>query len=204
MADQPRYEPLEANPVYVNELMPRTPPESTVARGELQLDEHYFTGKAGGQFVSELPNRALEGRTLEEVLARGRERFTVFCSHCHGQVGGGIGGDPMYEELVGMVVARGYPSPPTFHQDRLRRAPIGQFFDVITNGLARMPAHDYLVPPDDRWAIAAYIRALQRSQYAPRPLLAPQDFEKLPPPDETAAATALAPPRREPTSRLTP
>jgi len=179
MADQPRYDPLEAHPVYTQELMSDAPPRGTVARGELQLDGPFYTGKVSGQFVSELPEAALAGRTMAELLARGQERYTIFCSHCHGRVGGGSGGDPRYEQLVGMVVERGYPLPPTYHQDRLRQAPIGHFFDVMTNGLARMPPHAYLIPPGDRWAIAAYVRALQLSQFAPRALLAPPDLEKL-------------------------
>ena len=87
----------------------------------------FFTGKADGQLVSELPDAALAGTTMTELLARGRERYNIFCSHCHGRVGGGIGGDPEFEPLVGMVVQRGFPAPPTYHQDRLRRAPIGHF-----------------------------------------------------------------------------
>jgi mono/diheme cytochrome c family protein len=186
MSDQPRLEPLEPNPVYVEELMPRVPVRGTIARGQLRLDEPYFTGKVNGEFATEVPEQALAGRPMAAFLARGRERFGIFCSHCHGQVGGGSGGSPLYEPLVGMVVQRGYPVPPTYHQDRLREAPLGQFFDVITNGTGRMPAHGYLVPPEDRWAIAAYIRVLQFSQNAPREDLAPADLEKL------AAAVATA------------
>jgi hypothetical protein len=82
-------------------------------------------------------------------------------------------------KLVGMVVQRGFPSPPTYHQDRLRDAPIGHFFDVISNGFGRMPAHGYMIPAQDRWAIAAYIRALQLSQHAPRDQLAEADIVQL-------------------------
>jgi hypothetical protein len=78
-----------------------------------------------------------------------------------------------------MVVQRGYPAPPTYHQPRLREAPLGHFFDVITNGMGRMPAHGYMIPPEDRWAIAAYIRALQLSQHAARNALTPADLERL-------------------------
>ena len=179
MADQPRYDPLEANPVFVAELLSRTPVTGTVARGQLELNEPFYTGKMEGQFVSELPAQALVDDSIEVLLARGRERFTIFCSHCHGQLGGGIGGDEFFEPLVGMVAQRGFPPPPTYHQDRLRQAPIGHFFDVITNGLGRMPPHEYLIPPSDRWAIAAYIRALQLSQFAPREALTPEDLQRL-------------------------
>jgi mono/diheme cytochrome c family protein len=166
MADQPRYKPLAASSVFPNGASSRTPVPGTVARGELQLDDAFFTGKSSGQLVTDLPSRALQGRTMAELLSRGQERFNIFCSQCHGEVGGGSGGSAEMRENVGMVVRRGFPMPPTYHQPRLRDAPIGHFFDVITNGLGRMPAHGYLVPPEDRWAIAAYIRALQFSQHA--------------------------------------
>jgi mono/diheme cytochrome c family protein len=145
----------------------------------LELDEPFFTGKDGGQPVRELPAPVLEGTTMAELLARGQERYNIFCSHCHGRVGGGIGGDAEYVSLSGMVVQRGFPAPPTYHQERLRRAPIGHFFDVITNGQGRMPPHGYMIEPQDRWAIAAYIRALQLSQFAPTSELAPEDMAKL-------------------------
>jgi mono/diheme cytochrome c family protein len=179
MANQPRYGPLQPSLAFEDGMASRPPVPGTVARGELQLDEAFFTGKEQGRLVAELPQQVLEGRMMGELLARGRERFGVFCSHCHGQVGGGTGGPAEYAPLVGMVVMRGFPAPPTYHQDRLRQAPLGHFFDVITNGLGRMPAHGYLVPPDDRWAITAYIRALQLSQNARRDELSPDDLRKL-------------------------
>jgi mono/diheme cytochrome c family protein len=179
MSDQPRYDPLEPSSAFDNGMSSRPPVQGTVPRGELQLDEPYFSGKADGQFVSELPEAALAGRTLGDLVTRGQQRYAIFCSHCHGQVGGGTGGDPIYVPLVGMVVARGFPTPPTYHQDRLRQAPIGHFFDVITNGAGRMPPHGYLVPPEDRWAIATYIRTLQVSQFALRDELSAEDLAKL-------------------------
>lgn len=166
MANQPRYNALQESATLVDGIWKREPVAGTIARGELRLDEAYYTGKVNGQFVSELPERALQGTTMSDLLARGRKRYNVYCSHCHGQVGGGTGGAAVMQEAVGMVVKRGFPSPPTYHQERLRQAPIGHFFDVITNGLGRMAAHGYLVPPQDRWAISAYIRALQLSQNA--------------------------------------
>ncbi|HEY3392749.1 MAG TPA: c-type cytochrome, partial [Lacipirellulaceae bacterium] len=139
MSDQPRYDPLEANAAYREMLMSRAPVPGTIARGQLPLDEAFSIGKENSQLVVELPATALAGRSMNELLARGQERYTIFCSHCHGQIGGGIGGDPQYARLVGMVVQRGFPAPPTYHQERLRQAPIGHFFDVITNGTGRMP-----------------------------------------------------------------
>jgi mono/diheme cytochrome c family protein len=179
MSDQPRYDPLEANDAYREMLMPRASVPGTIARGEVRLDEAYSTGKENGQLVAELPEAALEGRTMKELLTRGQERYTIFCSHCHGQVGGGTGGDPQYALLVGIVVKRGFPTPPTYHQQRLRQAPIRHFFDVITDGTGRMPPHGYLIPLQDRWAIAAYIRALQFSQFAQRNDLNENDLKQL-------------------------
>jgi mono/diheme cytochrome c family protein len=176
MANQPRYDALEPLPEGIESL---GPVEGTVARGQLQLDEPYFTGKQNGQLVTELPAQVLKDTSTEQLLARGQQRFVVFCAHCHGQVGGGTGGSEEMLQLVGMVVQRGYPTPPTYHQPRLREAPIGHFFDVITNGLGRMPAHGYMTSPQDRWAIAVYIRALQLSQYASRDELQPADVERL-------------------------
>jgi mono/diheme cytochrome c family protein len=179
MANQPRYEPLEASSVFADGRSSRPLVPGTVARGQLQLDEAYFIGKENGELVSELPERVLADRTMKELLARGQERFTVYCSQCHGAIGGGTGGSEEMLGAVGMVVRRGFPSPPTYHQDRLRQVPIGHFFDVITNGLGRMAAHGYLVPPADRWAIAAYIRTLQLSQNATPDDLSTADLQEL-------------------------
>lgn len=179
MANQPRFEPLEATTVFADGRSSRHAVAGTVARGQLQLDEAFYTGRDGDKLVSELPARALHNKTYAELLERGQQRFLAFCSHCHGLVGGGVGGSDAMQEMVGMVVKRGFPAPPTFHQPRLRDAPLGHFFDVITNGLGRMPAHDYLVPPEDRWAIAVYIRALQLSQHAKIDQLSPTDIEQI-------------------------
>jgi mono/diheme cytochrome c family protein len=179
MANQPRYDAMEPLPELAEGARSLGPIQGTVARGQMQSNGAYFTGKQLDQLVTEIPGRALDGRSMEQLLERGQQRYVVFCAHCHGQVGGGSGGDDEMQSLVGMVVQRGFPMPPTFHQPRLRDAPIGHFFDVITNGLGRMPAHGYLVPPQDRWSIAVYIRALQLSQNAPRDELASDDLQKL-------------------------
>jgi mono/diheme cytochrome c family protein len=179
MANQPRFDAMEPVPGLPEGLASLGPVQGTVARGELVLDDPYFSGRADGQLVSEIPAVALEDKDLMQLLERGQQRFVVMCSHCHGQLGGGTGGSEEMQKLVGMVVQRGFPAPPTFHQQRLRDAPVGHFFDVINNGFGRMPAHGYLVPVQDRWAIAAYIRALQLSQNAPRDELAASDIEHL-------------------------
>jgi mono/diheme cytochrome c family protein len=117
----------------------------------LHSDTHFYTGKVDGNLVETLPFPVT--RTL---LERGHERYEIYCAPCHDRVGSG----------QGMVVRRGFRRPPSLHIDRLREAPIGHFFDVISNGFGAMPDYAAQIPPRDRWAIAAYIRALQLSQHA--------------------------------------
>jgi mono/diheme cytochrome c family protein len=124
---------------------------NTVARGMLKADDHLHTGKVGGQLVNEFPMPVTAA-----VMARGRERYSVFCAPCHAATGDG----------TGMIVQRGFRQPPSYHEDRLRNAPVGYFFDVMTNGFGAMQDYASQVPVADRWAIAAYIRALQLSQQA--------------------------------------
>lgn len=151
MYDQPRYEPLEASSFFDNGQSARPLVAGTVARGELRTDDHLYKGKVNGKLVETFPfpvDRAL--------IERGRERFNIFCSPCHGRLGDGRG----------MIVQRGFSAPPSFHIDRLRKEPVGHFFDVITNGHGAMYSYASRVPPRDRWAITAYIRALQLSQHS--------------------------------------
>jgi hypothetical protein len=153
MYDQPRYEPLEKSDFFDDGRTSRPVVAGTVARGELREDEVLYTGKQNGELVEDVPE------SLEIDLAfirRGQERFQIFCTPCHGQLGEGDG----------MIVRRGFRQPPTYHSDRLRGVPIGHFFDVMTNGFATMPDYATLIPVRDRWAIAVYVRALQWSQYA--------------------------------------
>jgi mono/diheme cytochrome c family protein len=151
MADQPRYEPLSRSTFFGDERAARPLVEGTVARGQLRSDEHLYTGKQGGKLVDTFPFPA----TLA-VLTRGQQRFNIYCSPCHDRVGTG----------QGMIVRRGYRAPASFHMDRLRQAPVGYFFDVMTNGFGVMPDYAQQIQPEDRWAIVAYIRALQLSQHA--------------------------------------
>jgi mono/diheme cytochrome c family protein len=150
MHDAPRYEALEQSDFFGDNRSARPLVEGTVARGHLDQDEVLRTGKAGGAPAATLP-LPVDGA----LLARGRERYGVFCSPCHGLAGRGDG----------MVVRRGYRQARSFHEDRLRAQPVGYFFDVITNGFGAMPDYAH-VPVRDRWAIVAYVRALQRSQHA--------------------------------------
>ncbi len=141
--------------------------EGTVARGTLQDDEAFFTGKNGDVAVKELPFAVDEA-----VLNRGQERFNIYCTPCHDKTGGGNG----------MVVQRGFRQPPSYHIDRLRQADAGYFFDVMTNGFGAMPDYRAQIAPRDRWAIVAYIRALQLSQHAPPADVPGGDPTKVPQP----------------------
>ena len=181
MHDQPKYRPLR--PVEqvgtINDGRSARPAiEGTVARGELKEDEEFYTGKLAGSaqnaaksstgaagqstnqtsatpelqgFVTEFPFQI-----TESDLDRGQQRFNIYCSVCHGPLGDG----------GGMIPKRGFRKPPSYHDDRLRKAPVGYFFDVITNGFGNMPDYSAQVEPIDRWRIIAYIRALQLSQSA--------------------------------------
>lgn len=151
MADQPRYEPLGRSTFFGDERAARPLVEGTVARDQLRIDEHLYQGKQQGKLVDTFPFPV----TLA-VLSRGRERYNIFCSPCHDRLGTG----------QGMIVRRGYRAPPSMHIERLRQAPAGHFFDVMTNGFGVMPDYTQQIRPQDRWAIAAYIRALQFSQHA--------------------------------------
>jgi mono/diheme cytochrome c family protein len=148
MHDQPKYEPLGESTFFADGLSARPPVAGTVARGQLREDGLLSTGKVDGANATIFPF-AVD----ERVMARGRERYDIFCSPCHARTGDGDG----------MVVQRGYRPPPTLHSDRLRDAPPGHFFDVITNGFGAMPDYAAQIRAEDRWAIVAYIRALQLS-----------------------------------------
>ncbi|HZM04516.1 MAG TPA: cytochrome c [Candidatus Saccharimonadales bacterium] len=148
---QPKSDPLKASDFFSDGGASRPLPAHTVARGHLDLDEQYYTGKIGTNLVTTFPNPI-----TATILERGRERFDIYCAPCHGRTGNGDG----------MVVQRGFPAPPSFNIDRLRDAPSGHFFDVMTHGYGIMYSYAQRVEPSDRWAIAAYIRALQLSQRA--------------------------------------
>ena len=151
MHDAPRYEALEASTFFDNGGSARTLVANTVPRGYLREDELLNTGKQAGQFATTFPMAV-----TADVMARGQERYNVFCSPCHGRTGVGNG----------MIVQRGFRQPPSYGEQRLRDAPAGYFFDVMTNGFGAMQDYAAQVPVADRWAIAAYIRALQLSMNA--------------------------------------
>jgi len=151
MHDQPKYTPLRSTPFFGDVRSARPLVAGTVARGQLHEDPFLETGKIGNADATVFPFPVDEA-----VMARGRERFEIFCTPCHGRIGTGDG----------MIVRRGYRRPPTYHDDRLRNAPIGHFVDVMANGFGAMPDYSDQIGARDRWAIAAYIRALQLSQHA--------------------------------------
>src|SRR5579863_777430 len=154
MHDQPRFKPLAKSDFYGDLRSERPPVDGTIARGQLHEDTYFYTGKVGSN-----PGDAMPFPVTREVLDRGRERFNIFCAPCHSRLGDGNG----------FVPSRGFSRrPPSFHIARLQKAPLGYFYDVITEGFGIMPDYASQIPPQDRWNIAAYIRALQLSQNATR------------------------------------
>lgn len=149
MQDEPRYKPLAASEFFSDHRSARPAVEGTVARGHLRIDEARYTGKIDGENVDQFPIPITRAD-----MERGRERFNIYCTPCHGHIGDGNG----------MVVLRGYRQAASYYADKLMKAPVGHFFDVITNGFGAMPSYASRVEPDDRWRIIAYIRALQLSE----------------------------------------
>jgi mono/diheme cytochrome c family protein len=160
MHDQPRYEPQESSRFFEDGRSARPVVEGTVARGDLRDDDHLWLGKVDDAWVE------------EDVVAleRGRERYDIFCAPCHDRAGTGRG----------MIVERGYRRPPSLHDERLRATAPGYFYDVIVNGFGVMPAYAAQIPVRDRWAIVAYLRALQLSQHASKADVPPSELAKIP------------------------
>ena len=153
MYDQPRYEPLEETDFgpFDNDRSSRHLVPGTVARGQLRIDDHLYAGKMGEKFATDFPAAVNVDRNF---IVHGRERYQIFCSMCHGYDGLGNG----------MVVRRGFKRPPSLHEERLRTAEQGYLFDVITRGFGVMPSYAAQIPVNDRWAIVAYVRALQKTR----------------------------------------
>jgi len=151
MHDGPRYKPLQASEIFPDNQSARPIIEGTVPRGFLKDDDVFYTGMLAGAPVEKIPMPI-----TADVVVRGRERFNIYCSPCHGVAGDGDG----------MIVKRGYKQPTSYHDPRLRNEKAGYFFDVMTRGFGQMPDYAAQVSPKDRWAIVAYIRALQLSQHA--------------------------------------
>ncbi|QDT55163.1 Cytochrome c [Caulifigura coniformis] len=164
MYDQAKKESLEASAFFKDGRTARPLVPGTIAQGQLETDTPMFTGRQDGQFVDSLPMPV-----SQELLAHGQTQFNIYCTPCHGSIGDGNG----------MIPARGFKRPPSFHIERLRGAPVGHYFDVISNGFGAMPVYKNRISPQDRWAIIAYVRALQFSQFAPVDALSPADLNAL-------------------------
>ncbi len=164
---QPRQLPLDESTYYADGASSRPLVQGTIARDHLRLDEAFYTGALNGKWIDEIP------LTVDDaLLKRGQERFDIYCSPCHGRLGDG----------KGMISQRGFQvrrPVGNYHTDRLRTMPAGHFFDVITNGYGTMYSYASRVEPQDRWAIVAYIRALQLSQNAPLSDVGAAELEKL-------------------------
>ena len=152
LAKGTRLKPLAESSYFADGNSSRLPPSNTIARGQLQTDVLLYAGRdPDGKLATQFP-----WPINEAVLARGKQRYEIVCANCHGPDGYGRG----------IIVRRGFPQPPSYHDDALRKAPVGHFFDVITNGYGAMYPYASIIEVNDRWAIIAYIRALQRGQHA--------------------------------------
>ena len=151
MHNQPRYKPLAASEFFSDRRSARPEVEGTIARGQLRIDEARYTGKLSGEDITEFPIPITKAD-----IERGQARFNVYCTPCHGRLGDGNG----------MVVMRGFRQPPSYYSQRLMDAPVGHFYDVISNGFGAMASYASRVTTDDRWRVIAYIRALQLSESA--------------------------------------
>jgi mono/diheme cytochrome c family protein len=164
MQDQPKMKPYRGTSFFGDATSMRQPIDGTIPRGQLKTDTEYYTGKkpkaAGATAPPANANTYPDDvdtfpfQVTKEIVDRGRERYDIFCSACHGLTGNGDG----------MIVRRGFRRAASFNDDRLRQAPVGHFFDAITNGWGAMPSYASQIPVQDRWAIITYIRALQLSQ----------------------------------------
>ena len=171
MRDQPRYEPLEESTFFADKSSARPRVADTVARGQLHIDDQLYTGRVNGQIADSFPFTV-----TTEILERGQQRYDIFCTPCHGLVGDG----------KGIVTEYGMPSPPSFHDPDLRAETAGYYFTIITNGTRIMPSYAARIHPADRWAIIAYIRALQLSQNANPSQLSADELLRL---DQTETIT---------------
>jgi len=187
MYDQPKYDAYDPSTFFKDGSSSRQQIDGTVARGDLEADSLYYTGKIDGKDADVFPF-AVD----RELLELGRERYLIYCSPCHGRAGDGRG----------MVVRRGFSPPPTFHSEYLYKKPVGHLYNVITHGYGAMYSYAARVPVRHRWAITAYIRAMQYSRQASPDDLTPaeQKFLASPPPagqtssnsDEHRASSAEA------------
>jgi mono/diheme cytochrome c family protein len=165
---QPKFKTQVANPLFADGRAMRPPVAGTVARGEAYADSHMYEGVVDGQWATALPaGVAMDMATLE----RGQQRFNIYCSACHGYAGFGDGAvNKRAMELVanatGPVNGTQWVAAKSLHDDTTRHQPVGQLFNTITHGIRNMAGYGAQIPTEDRWAIAAYVKALQLSQDA--------------------------------------
>ena len=185
---QPRQNPYSRSDFYADQRSARPLVEGTIARGQLHEDTYFYTGRIGAN-----PGDVMPFPVTKEVLDRGRERYNIYCAPCHSRVGDGNG----------FIPSRGFTRmPPSYHTPRLQKAPLGYFFDVMTNGFGIMPDYASQISPEDRWKIVAYIRALQLSQNAtqadvPAGQKVPSEPPKFREPGSGATLPQLAPETKE-------
>lgn len=202
MDNQGRFGPQQVNPIFADDRAMRPPVPGTVARGELNLDDHFnrgvirnAPGSAGGvEWAADFPKQIIVDMDL---MRRGRERFDIYCRVCHGDAGYG---DGIVNKRAMELVNTGtngtqWVQPKSLHEQAIREQPVGQIFNTITRGIRTMPSYESQIPVEDRWAIVAYVRALQRSQHAreddvPAGVRSGLPIIKLPPEPQTQAATA--------------
>lgn len=181
---QPKLKTLRESSFFGDQRGSRSLVEGTVARGELRADPYYYTGMINGKEGDFMPFPV-----TEDVLKRGQERYNIYCTPCHSYVGDGNG----------MIVQRGYRRPPSFTDPKVLNAGVGHYYDVMSHGFGAMPDYAAQVTPRDRWAIAAYIRALQLSQHAPASMAAGKSMNS-PTVDITStppSGATLLPPKQE-------
>lgn len=160
MDDQPSYHAQEGNPLFADGRAMRRPVEGTIARGELvRFDDPYWRGVAGDDYTAQFPVDV-----SERLVARGRERFDVFCAPCHGLAGYGDG--PVARRADALAQGTWVP-PASLHEEPALTRRVGHLYNTITSGIRSMPAYGPQIPVEDRWAVVAYVRALQRSQRSP-------------------------------------
>lgn len=186
MHNQPRVggnRSLRGSDFFSDGRSERELPQGTVARGQLREDTYFYTGKVGANVGLVFPMPV-----TRQVLERGEQRFNVYCTPCHSALG----------NARGMIVRRGFQQPTSFHDERLRNAPVGHFFDVMTMGFGAMPDYSAQITPEDRWAVVAYIRALQLSQHASLTDVPEQERGKMPPPQAAPqiGGEQVTPPRQ--------
>ena len=165
MDNQPKFRAQHANALFADGRAMRPPITGTVARGRLNEDDHYYRGISNGQWAATFPPQVA---LTMDLLQRGRERFNIYCQPCHGLAGYG---DGMVNRRAMVLMNLGvngttWVQPKSVHEQQIREQPVGQYFNTITNGVRNMPAYGPQIPVADRWAIVAYLRALQRSQNA--------------------------------------